>query len=93
MPDFERIRIGGGAELAPCVIGICCDDRAAAIGNGDDIALQILHIPIRPVSCVACIIYAHGRTGFVITEGQTFPIANLRDQLPVGKTIKGRFLD
>ena len=77
MPDFERIRIGGGADLAPCVVGIGRHDRAGAVGDGDDIALQVLDIGVKAARGPVVIIDIAGRSVLIIADIQALPVPSL----------------
>ena len=83
MPDFERIRIGGGADLAPCVVGIGRHDRACGVGDGDDIALQVLDIGVKAARGPVVIIDIARRSVLIVTECQAAAVPRLRHQLPV----------
>ena len=58
-------RPGGGQQIAPCVVGVAHDARAAGIDEAGHVALRVLNIEIR------CAVAVHGqRAGRVVGEVQ-----------------------
>ena len=69
-------RPGGGQQIAPCVVGVAHDARAAGIDEAGHVALRVLDIEI------LCAVAVHGqRAGRVVGEVQLIAVPRQLHQL------------